>query len=418
MWAHPVIFRSASGPPRGLGVDLGAGLGRNAPVLRLPAVRAPVLVFPAALTCLVVVSLGYWLVPTARGATDTPDLLPLRALAGWDANWYLGIAREGYWYHPGQQSPVAFFPAYPMVIRALTWVGVNRWVAGPLISMLCGIAALFVFARWAETVTGQPLRQDKADSSSGFTRAGWATVMLIAYPFAFYLYGVVYSDSLFLLAVCSAFLAVEKDRPGLAALFGMVATVARPVAPAVVLGLLVRSLERARASQRGVRLRDWLPALAGLGLLGWMTFLQLQLGDALAFAHVQAAPGWDQGPGWHTWLKVTWFEVLFPQSAPLVALRLGGHALVTVVALALVWPTRRVLGLGYFVYVAIAVGLPALSSKDFMGLGRYCIAAFPLFLTAATLLERFPRARRWYVLASAGWLVGLAFGFGAGGYIS
>ena len=31
-------------------------------------------------------------------------------------------------------------------------------------------------------------------------------------------------------------------------------------------------------------------------------------GEPFAFAKVQSAPGWDQQPGWRTWLKVRWFQ--------------------------------------------------------------------------------------------------------------
>lgn len=40
-----------------------------------------------------------------------------RAWVHWDSEWYARIAQEGYSYQPGQQSPVAFFPLYPLVIR-------------------------------------------------------------------------------------------------------------------------------------------------------------------------------------------------------------------------------------------------------------------------------------------------------------
>lgn len=102
----------------------------------------------------------------------------------------------------------------------------------------------------------------------------------------------------------------------------------------------------------------------------------------------------------------------------MVAVRLGGHALVTVAALTLVIPTWRRLGVGYGLYCALAVGIPAVSSKDFMGLGRYVLAAFPLFLTAAMLLERHPRLRWGWVMTSAAVLLLLAAAFGAGGYVS
>jgi hypothetical protein len=337
-------------------------------------------------------------------ASDLPDDPLARALSHWDGSWYAGIARDGYWYRPGEQGPVAYFPAYPLTMRALTWVGVNRWVAGMLVTLACGLAAIALFRRWARAVA-----PDAAEL------AAW---VLALYPFAFYLFGVIYSDAFFLLFAVGAFYALERGNPWLAALLGAVATAARPAAPAIVVGLLIRSIELRRKRGEPLRIADLAPALAGVGLLAYMAFLAASLGDPFAFAHVQAAPGWDQPPGWHTWLKVEWFKIMFPRVAPLVAFRLGGHAAVTLAALALVVPTWKRLGHGYGAYVLVAVGLPALSSHDFHSLGRYVIAAFPLFLTVALLLKPRPRLETAWLVASGGLMLVLAAGFGAGGYIA
>jgi len=218
--------------------------------------------------------------------------------------------------------------------------------------------------------------------------------------------------------VIGAFLSLQRDQRLPATLLGAAATFTRPVAPAVVLGLLVRQLERRRQKGERLQWKDFLPLLAIGGIGGYMLHLRMRFGDPLAFIHVQSAPGWDQGPGWYTWLKITWFHILFPKVAPLVAFRLVGHAVVALGALALVPATYRRLGLGYAVYTALAVGLPTLASKDFMGLGRYVLSAFPLFLTLALLLRE---KTRWF----AGWLVLsglllaiLVVAWGAGGYVA
>src|SRR5437762_3292667 len=39
-------------------------------------------------------------------------------LSRWDAGWYIEIARDGYHYEPGMPSNAAFFPLYPLLIRA------------------------------------------------------------------------------------------------------------------------------------------------------------------------------------------------------------------------------------------------------------------------------------------------------------
>ena len=102
----------------------------------------------------------------------------------------------------------------------------------------------------------------------------------------------------------------------------------------------------------------------------------------------------------------------------MVAIRLIGHAFVALGALALVPATRRHLGWGYAVYVALAVGLPTISSKDFMGLGRYVLSAFPIFLTLALLMRDKPRLAAGWLVVSGMTLALLAMAWGAGGYVA
>lgn len=360
---------------------------------------------PVGLLSITLATLGSILFPPSNWMPpDVPHLAFIDALVRWDAGWYGEIAQNGYWLKPGEQSPIAFFPLYPLLIRAVSWLGLNRWVAATIVSFCAAMAGLYLFARWAKQL-----------SPTTWRTAFW---LLALYPFAEYLYGVVYSDALFLVLAVGAFFALERDRPLLATIIGALACACRPVAPAVVIGLLARSLEKRWVRGDGFRPTDFLPALAGLGLLAWMLYLQVRFGDPLAFAHVQGVPGWDQPPGWHSWLKLEWFKTMFP-SVPLeIGLRLGGHALVTVLALILVVPTFKRLGVGYGLFTLLVIGIPAVSSKDFQGLGRYVIAAFPLFLTMALLLEGRPVLRRVVLVIFALLLGALAIALGAGTYVA
>jgi len=325
--------------------------------------------------------------------------LPLCALMHWDANWYREIALNGYWYRgPLEQSPVAFFPGFPLLVRALMTAGLSVWAAEALISLCCGIAALHLFRRWARHFTPDP---------------DPATWTLALYPLAFFLFGVGYADSLFLVLVCGAFLCVEEDQLELAALLGALATFTRPAAPAVVIGLFARALEKRRTPRAALLL------LSGLGAAAYMLFLGRSFGDPIAFAHVQAAPGWDQPAGLHTWLKITLIDAFRSgRLEPTELLRLIGHASLAALSVALIVPTWRRLPRAYAVYAAVAIALPLLASKDFIGFGRYVIGAFPLFLTAALLLEQRPRLKLATRAVSATLLVVLAFQFGAGAYLS
>lgn len=360
---------------------------------------------PIAFSSIALATLGSILFPPTNWMPpDLPHIAFIDALIRWDAGWYGEIAQNGYWLKPGEQSPVAFFPLYPLLIRAVIWLGLNRWIAAVIVSLAAAMTGLYLFARWAKQV-GPKVWQS----------AFW---LLALYPFTEYLYGVVYSDALFLLLAVGAFLALERDKPITATILGALACACRPVAPAVVVGLLVRSLERRWVKGDGFRFTDFLPALAGLGLLAWMTYLQIRFDDPLAFAHVQGAAGWDQPPGWHAWLKLDWFKTMFPKVDPAVGIRLGGHALVTVLALLLVIPTFKRLGVGYGIFTLLVVGIPAVSSKDFQGLGRYVIAAFPLFLTMALLLEERPVLRKVVFGVFALLLGALAIALGAGTYVA
>lgn len=338
-------------------------------------------------------------------AADMPRAWPIHGLCHWDCWWYVNIADGGYWYRPGAQAPVAYFPLYPLVLRGLTLVGLDRFSAGVLVSLASGVGALLLFGRWAAKV--QP-------GGAGST-AVW---LLALYPYAVYLYGVVYSEALFLFLVVAAFLALESERPGLATLLGIASTACRPVAPAVVLGLVVRSVERRRRAQLPIRAVDLLPVLAGLGLAAWMAYQQVAFGDALAFVHVQSAPGWAQPPGVATWLKLDFLHTLFERWRPFVFWRHVPQALIALALLALVVPTWRRLGAGYGVYLLVVVGMPAVSSKDFMGLGRYGLAAFPAWLVVAEWLERRPRARLAWLAVSAALLLVVAIAFGGEVYLS
>ncbi len=323
---------------------------------------------------------------------------------GWDSSWYMRIARDGYQYTPGEQSSVAFFPLYPLAIRAVEALGPNVYQAGVLVTLLCGPLALLLFARWARFRVEEPI-------------ALQAGLLIALYPFTFFLYGVMYSDALFLLLVVGAFILLEKGHLVPAVLLGAAATAARPVAPALVLGLLVRRLEWKR--ERGERWSafDFLPILSALGFVLYILYLGRQFGAPFAFVENQSA--WGQVPGWESWLKVYWFKTVFShESNAETIIRLCVHALLTVGALALVWPTFRRLGWGYGVYCAATVGIPALSTKDFMGMGRYLISAFPLFLTLALLLREYPRVRQGILALGAVSLVLLSAAFGLDHYIS
>lgn len=323
------------------------------------------------------------------------------AFGWWDGWWYVGIAKRGYWFfRPDRQSPVAFFPAYPMAMRYLGRVVGGPLVAGFAITVACGMGVAVLFHRWCVLKLGS-------------AKARLALALLLLYPFAFYLMGAVYADALFILASLAAFLALEQDRPVLAGLAALAATAARPVGAALVLGLWVLYLERngflgaagaqfAARARRRPRAADAGLLLAPVGMVGFCLFLWSRFGEPFAFFDVAGAPGWDQPPGAHTWFKVHWIKAMW--NGPWTTGHFGHlliNAVATIVTAAFIPLVFRRLGWGYGVYVVVAVLATAVATKDFVGMGRYSLAAFPCFAMAADVLYRRPRLA-WAVLAVSG----------------
>ena len=134
--------------------------------------------------------------------------------ARWDANWYLGIVTEGYHFVPGQpglQQSVAFFPAYPLLVR-----GVGRILGGRLTSyigagMLVSFAAFFGALIYLYALARDTLGEDEARF------AVWA---LATYPFALF-FGAIYVEPLLLLGMTATFYHFTHGRFARAAAWGL-----------------------------------------------------------------------------------------------------------------------------------------------------------------------------------------------------
>ena len=344
----------------------------------------------------------------------------LGGLAHYDGGWYSIISVNGYSGHgQGPYSPVAFFPAYPLAMRYLGAVIGNNVIAGIVITSMCGLGISVLFWGWCR-------------ARMATTAATTALLLLLLYPYSFFLYGVVYADALFIFATLVAFWAVERDRPLVAGIAGAVTTATRPVGIAVVAGLVVRTLERRGALTRprwfgvptrlqlaGSELRpsDGLVLLSIGGLASYSLFLWHRFGDPFLFSAAERY--WGQEPGPRTWFKVELYTLLRLHAGSLATWGLVVQGLIGVAAfLTIPWVGRR-FGWGYAAYLLVVLAIPLVGTKDFMGLGRYGIAAFPVFALAGELLVQRPLLERRLVLAcsGAGMLVaGAAFAHGI--YIS
>ena len=366
-------------------------------------------------------------------------------LEGWvrfDAGWYRSIAEDGYYFRGDEeQSPVAFFPIYPLVMRGFhSVVGGDTAAWGILITLLAGLTIAVLFYRWCVPRLGD-------------IGARYALATLLLWPYSWYLFGAVYADALFIALVIGAFSLLERDRLVLATALGVIATATRPVGVAVVIGLFARELERqgvftlprldrvrvgqltpsvASASAHDdsvplirfdltkLRARSLLPLLSVAGLVSYIVYLAVEFGEPFAFVIAERAPGWDLKAGPQTWFKLDFFErvVHFPSQGPWYTAGLVAQAVLAIGVLTLAPRVGRKFGWGYAVYVVAVLAIPLVGSKDFQGIGRYTLSAFPAFAVMGHCLAVRRRLATGVLALSALGLGILCSGFARGAYVS
>lgn len=202
----------------------------------------------------------------------------LRLFFNWDAGWYGAIVREGYAFHADKVSNVAFFPLYPLLVKLVGTI--MPWmIAGYVVSNVAFLVAALVLRRLVLVDRDDRRRAD---------RVVW---FLMVSPVSFF-FSVFYTEGLFLCLTVLMFYHARRRRWWLAALFVMLAGATRSLGVLLAIPLLVEYLAARGGDWRGAWRRVrwdicWL-ALAPLGLLAYMAYLQWAFGDPLAFSHASA----------------------------------------------------------------------------------------------------------------------------------
>ena len=294
--------------------------------------------------------------------------------AGWDSGWYFDIARRGYYFDPEGQSSIAFFPLYPLLMRAVAWPfgGTDKavWAAGIFIACAAFAAALLVIHRFTMQMFGDR------------EVARRAVLYLAIFPFALFLTRV-YAESLFLLTSVLAVKRAHEGRWWGAGLWGALATLSRP--NGILIGLPV-ALFALRGSPAPTVLASRLGALLliPLALAGYCAYVYSLSGDPLAWLSAQNHWGYSLGhPPWEQLLKIIGrivkygvYDYFFVSKMAPFRLFHGGVALM---CLALTPAIFKRLGSAMGTYVLVSLLIP-LSGNALEGVGRYSAVLFPVFM--------------------------------------
>ncbi|MFC7466908.1 mannosyltransferase family protein [Actinomadura keratinilytica] len=191
------------------------------------------------------------LFPDRPGAREPAPLLT--AFERWDWHHYLHIARDGYFPGPMGSGATygdnreAFFPGFPMLLRAVHTVVPHWTAAGLLISLVAGAVAVVALGRTARWYTAH-------------AEAGRRTVLFfLVSPCAVFLVAG-YTEALFLALALPAWLAALRHHWALAALLTALATTVRVSGLFLAAALAVHLVAATRAGGR-LRALPWLALL-------------------------------------------------------------------------------------------------------------------------------------------------------------
>jgi hypothetical protein len=285
-------------------------------------------------------------------------------VASWDGGWYLRAAQHGYpatvvsGGGPASQSTVAFFPLYPLCVRAVHGLlGVSYLAAALVVSGIAGLVAVVLLRALLEQIWGA----EAADRG---------VVLFCFFPGALVL-SLMYSEALMLALATGCLLALSYRRWPAAGLLAALATATRPNALALVAACAWAAYGAVRSE------RDWralvAPLLAPVGFVAFQLFLWARTGTVDAWFTTQR-----QGWGERLTVTATWDKVWAFVSHPFVDVNITVAMAGTVfAAAALVVLVRARPPEPVLVYTA-GVVLLALLSQTLGARPRFLLTAFPL----------------------------------------
>jgi hypothetical protein len=290
----------------------------------------------------------------------------LDVLTSWDGIWYLRIVRYGYpSYVPPNityddtQARLAFFPAYPYLVRFIVLVGLL------------------------------------ARSWFGVSVAKRAMVLCALFPGSFVL-SFAYSEALLLFLAAACLYLLQKEQWLFAGVVALLATATRPNGIAVIAACAVAAYLAWRQTKS---LKPFIaPLLSPIGFIGYQLWINNHADESQVWFRVQGE-AWKEGASFGlTAIRRTLEAFTQPLTSPTDLITAASFVL-TLFLLWLVWKRHRI-PLPALAYSAVVIALMLLPATV-TARPRFLFTAFPLFIAAAVWLDH-PKRKEWWA-----YLVGL-----------
>jgi hypothetical protein len=312
-------------------------------------------------------------------------------LSSWDGYWYLQIAEFGY---PTalpvdsagtvEQNAWAFYPGFPLVVRAVAEVlGTDFVWTGIVINQLFVLVTVVVITDLVRRMNGQ-------------IRSGAAVGVLALMPAAS-AFGMFYSEAMFVALVAVFLNLLQREMYGWALLPALASAMTRGTGAALSVTLLVTLLLKWRqrpGSQRSATSHVVL-ALSALGaaaaLAFWPVVAAAVTGRQDALTATYAA--WNVQPS----LGLNWFPLLFTNVYQFIAL------LCVMAAATIIWQRRHALPPPLQVFAVAYLGVLVLAAAPGSSTVRHLLPLLPLVLVLGTSMPSVPAvamaavAKMWWV---------------------
>jgi Mannosyltransferase (PIG-V) len=316
---------------------------------------------------LLIASAANWLM-TPQGGTTEPFI---ELWNNWDVRHFIEIATFGYTDPRTDPNAAAFFPAFPLLTRAVASIGIPAVIAGMLISTVATAVAAGYLYRLADD-----------DAGSGAGRR--AVLYLVLFPTAVFLVAP-YSEALFLAGAIPAFYYARRNRWLAASFPAALAVATRAAGIFLMLGLAVEFLRRNRPPRRHLAVGIATAVIALAPLIAYGVYMHAATGNAFQFL-VDQREGWDREltPPW-TAFATTWEAAFTDRLAPNFQAAFMGELVAVAAGLAVVvWAAAR-REWGYVAYMGSLLAV-LMTSVWYLSVPRILLTFFPalVFLAGAT----------------------------------
>jgi hypothetical protein len=224
-----------------------------------------------------------------------PNNFLLNGLFQWDGLHYWQLIRRGYYVGENYDTTAPFFPGFPMLAWLVGRLFGASLVGGIVLNHLCSIAGAFGIARLSRHLG----IGENVDEGSRSAVARDSTLFWLASPLTIF-FCVFLSESLFASLSVFVMLGIVTRRYWMVLVAGVLLTCTRNSGIFVIACAALLAFERRREFR--LSSRGWLAlALTPIGLLAFMLYEQLKLGDPLAWVHDQVR--------WNRFLTTPWRTV-------------------------------------------------------------------------------------------------------------